>query len=188
MRAFIINRKVGRKGIWTAAALLVATGVASASLAGAQVVAPPPDLGDPVAPAPRIVTTCGAMVEDTIITQNTPRTTNAANFQRLPGAVATVHGPACIKVLLTAETACGPTANPDYCYVRAIVDGVPMDPDGAGFQAMDSEDDSASAHAYEWVKEVGDGDHQVEIQWRVFNGGGPFYIDDWTMDVMTLGL
>jgi len=57
-----------------------------------------------------------------------------------------------------------------------------MDPNGAGFQVMDSEDPSASAHAYEWVKRVGEGPHTVEIQWRVLNAGTSSYADDWTFD------
>ena len=105
----------------------------------------------------------------------------------LPGAATQVVVPdgqsRCIKVLLTAETACGITNAPDLCYVRALVDGVPMDPNGAGFQAMDSEDSTASAHAYEWIKRVGEGAHIIRIEQRVRNAATTFYKDDWTFDV-----
>ena len=58
-----------------------------------------------------------------------------------------------------------------------------MDPDGAGFQAIDSEDGTASAHAYEWIKRVGDGPHIVRIERRVGNAATSFWADDWTFDV-----
>ena len=89
----------------------------------------------------------------------------------------------CVKLLFTAETACGPTGGPDFCYVEAIVDGVPMNPDGAGFQALDSEHRTAGARAYEWVKRVGPGPHTIGIRWRVLAAGTQFYVDDSTFDV-----
>jgi len=69
--------------------------------------------------------------------------------------------------------------------VQAFIDGVPMDPNGAGFEAFDSEDGTASAHALEWVKRVGPGNHVVTLQWRVLAAGTPFYLDDWTLDIGT---
>ena len=84
-------------------------------------------------------------------------------FQQLPGADTQVVVPdgqtRCVKVLLTAETACEITDAADFCYVRALVDGVPMDPNGAGFQTMVSEDGTAESGAYEWIKRVGEGPH-----------------------------
>ena len=88
----------------------------------------------------------------------------------------------CIKVRFTAESACEGPGAADFCYVRALIDGVPMDPNGGGFQALDSEDGTASAHAYEWVKRVGEGPHTVRIERRVGNAATMFWADDWTFD------
>ena len=40
-----------------------------------------------------------------------------------------------------------------------------------------------SAHAYEWVKRVGEGPHIVRIERRVGNAATSFWWDDWTFDV-----
>jgi len=186
MTTRITKLKLGRKGRWSVAAAIVAVGVASASLAVAQ--APQEPDGSGGGGGAPITTTCGPNLGSTVITRSSPSTTTAVAPQRLPGAVKTFvipnGGSRCIKVLFTAETACGPSAASDYCYVQALIDGQPMNPDGAGFQVMDSEDPSASAHAYEWVKHVdGPGQHTVEIEWRVLNAATLFYADDWTMDV-----
>lgn len=191
MSGNIANRRIGNKGIWGAAAVIVAAGVASASLAIAQV-AVSRDGSDGGAAAARIVTGCGPNLSSTVITQNSPSTTTVVGWQLLPGAVMGFNVPAgvasrCVKVLLTAETACGQSNAADFCYVRALIDGVPMDPDGANFQAMDSEVQTASAHAYEWVKRVPAGAHTIQIQWRVLNANTSFYADDWTMDIQTAG-
>ena len=106
----------------------------------------------------------------------------------MPGASLHFTVPAgqsrCVKLLFTAETACGLTAGPDFCYVRALIDAAPMDPDGAGFQAIDSEDGSAGAHAYEWVKRVGPGAHVDRARRPGCSPPAtPFWLDDWTFDV-----
>jgi hypothetical protein len=186
MSAFAMKRRLGRKGSLGLAAAIVTTGVVSASLAFAQAAPPPPDGGPPQGAVAPIRTDCGPDVKHTIITRSSPSTKNAPGFAMLPGAGANIlvpDGGGCLKVLFTAETACSPTANPDFCYVRALVDAAPMDPNGTGFQAMDSEDASASAHAYEWVKRLPAGNHNVEIQWNVLNAGTQFWVDDWTFDI-----
>ena len=38
-----------------------------------------------------------------------------------------------------------------------------MDPDGAGFMTIDSEDATGDGHAFEWIKRVGDGPHVIEL-------------------------
>jgi len=186
MRRIIRKRSLRRRAV---AGLVVAAAVAAtASIAIAQAV-PAPDGGPPHAGAidPPKTTNCAGLVDSTVITQNDPMVTNEVGSHRLPGAVKqfTVQPgqSRCIKLLFTAETACGPSAAPDFCYVRALIDGLPMDPDGTQFQAIDSEDGSASAHAYEWVKRVGPGNHVVELQRRVLAPATQFYIDDWTFDV-----
>jgi len=170
-------------GLSGAAATLVAT----AGIALAQAIPNPPDGGPPQAPGPNVVTVaCGPNQTSIVKTDASPTTENAVAFQQLPGAVTQFAVPdgqsRCVKVLLTAETACQGELAADFCYVRALIDGVPMDPNGAAFQAMDSEDGSASAHAYAWVKRVGDGPHIVRIERRVGNAGTTFWTDDWTLD------
>jgi hypothetical protein len=170
-------------GIGGAAATLVAT----AGIALAQAIPNPPDGGPPQPPGPNVITTaCGPNQTSIVKTDATPTATSSVPFQQLPGAVTQFGVPdgqsRCVKVLLTAETACQSDLAADFCYVRALVDGVPMDPNGGGFQAMDSEDGTASAHAYEWIKRVGEGPHTVRIERRVGNAATTFWTDDWTFD------
>jgi hypothetical protein len=171
-------------GLGGAAAVLGTT----AALAAAQVIPNPPDGGPPVPQGPNVQTVaCGPNQTSIVKTDASPTTTNVVAYTPLAGAATQIVVPdgqsRCVKVLLTAETACqGPLAA-DTCYVRALIDGAPMDPDGANFQEMDSEDGTASAHAYEWVKRVGDGNHIVRIERRVGNGATTFWTDDWTFDV-----
>ena len=187
MRRSISIRPLRAKA--AAGILAVAAVAATASLAGAQAIAPGPDGGPQLPPAanPALTTTCGPLQSSSVTTHNGPRTTNVTGFQPLPGAAGQFIVPAgqnrCVKLLFTAETACGPTGGPDFCYVEAIVDGVPMNPDGAGFQALDSEHRTAGARAYEWVKRVGPGPHTIGIRWRVLAAGTQFYVDDSTFDV-----
>jgi hypothetical protein len=171
-------------GLGGAAATLVAT----AGLALAQAIPNPPDGGPPQDPGPNVVTTtCGPNQTSIVKTDGSPTATRSVPFQPLPGAATQIVVPngqsRCVKVLLTAETACQSDLPNDFCYVRALLDGVPMEPDGTGFQTMDSEDGTASAHAYEWVKRVGEGQHIVRIERRVGNAATTFWTDDWTFDV-----
>jgi hypothetical protein len=171
-------------GLGGAAATLAAT----AGIALAQAIPNPPDNGPPQPPGPNVVTTtCGPNQASIVKTDASPTTTSSVAFQQLAGAATQIGVPdgqsRCVKVLLTAETACQSDLPDDFCYVRALVDGVPMDPNGANFQAMDSEDGTASAHAYEWIKRVGEGAHTVRIERRVGNAATTFWTDDWTFDV-----
>jgi hypothetical protein len=175
---------IRKRFIAIAAAGLVLGG---AGIAGAQV-APSHDGGPPDNANPQVIThNCGALTEDIVKTQNHPVMTNAMGFILVPGAPTVINVPdgqsRCLKLLFTAEAACGPSAAADFCYVQALVDGAPMDPDGAGFQSLVSEDGSANAHAYEWVKRVGDGNHVVTIERRVGNAATDFYLDDYTIDL-----
>lgn len=185
----LINRPALRKRrVWALGALIVTALVATASLAVAQVVQPQRDGNPNPENGSNLKTTvCGPSVGSTVQTQNRPNTTNEQGFHPLPGASVPLFVPPgvtrCVKVLFTAETACGASAAPDFCYVQALIDGQPMDPDGAGFQAIDSEDSTAAAHAFEWVKRVGPGNHQVTLERSVGNAATAFYIDDWTFDV-----
>jgi hypothetical protein len=180
------GRRLLRRKTIVGAAGAVAALAASASIALGQV-APAPDGGpQPVHPPdPPKVTTCNGTVGSTVITQEDPTRTSQTQFGVLPGATRhlVVNGPRCIKVLFTAETACGLSGGPDFCYVQARINGVPMDPNGEGFQAIDSEDGTASAHAYEWVKRVPAGAYTVDIRWRTLAATTVFWADDWTMDI-----
>lgn len=179
--------RLRRKAILGGATVL-ATLTATAALAVAQVGGGPDGTppGDPP-PSNLITTTCGPNQTSIVKTESSPSTTKSVNFVPLPGANTQIVVPdgqsRCVKVLLTAETACRKTGAADFCYVRALADGVPMDPNGAGFQAMDSEDGTASAHAFEWIERLGEGPHIIRIEQRVGNAATTFYKDDWTFDV-----
>ena len=172
-------------GLGGAAALLAT----SAAIAVGQVLPNPPDGSPPAAQPPSNLKTftCGPQQTSIVKTESSPSVTQSVPFVPLPGANVQITVPAgqtrCVKVLLTAETACEITAASDFCYVRALLDGVPMDPDGAGFQAMNSEDGTAESGAYEWIKRVGPGTHIVRIERRVLNNATRFWWDDWTFDV-----
>ena len=185
MPRFRTTRRKAIFGVGGAAATLAVT----ATVALGQVIANPPD-GSPggAQPPSNLVThVCGPEQTSIVKTESSPSGTSSVPWAPLPGANAQIVVPdgqsRCVKVLLTAETACEETNAADFCYVRALVDGVPMDPDGANFQAMDSEDGTASAHAYEWVKRVGEGPHIVRIERRVGNAATSSWWDDWTFDV-----
>jgi hypothetical protein len=178
------TRRKAILGVAGAASTLAVT----AAVALAQI-ANPPDGSPPGPPPPSnlITHTCGPEQTSIVKTESSPSVTNSVAPVPLPGANVQINVPdgqsRCVKVLLTAETACEVTAAPDFCYVTALVDGVPMNPAGAPFQAMDSEDGSASAHAYEWIKRVGEGPHIVRIERNVLNNATSFWWDDWTFDV-----
>jgi hypothetical protein len=187
MRGFSNRRAVPRKVAWSLAAVLAAAAVGTASLATADV-GTSPDNGPPGGPGNPKVTTCGPSQTSTVRTQNAPTTTRATAWATLPGASTQVNVPMgqtrCVKVLFTGETACTPNAGvPDFCYIRALADGVEMDPQGGGFQVLDSEDPGAGARAYEWVGRLGPGNHVITIEWRVFNPATIYWLDDWTFDV-----
>ena len=123
---------------------------------------------------------CGAQTANLIRTENASLTFSNTSFLALPGAAVSVSVPAgttrCIKVLFTAEA--GAT---NFCYVRAVDNGIPMFPDGGSLQALVSHDGSANGHAFLWVRRVSAGSHVISIQRRV--NAGSCGIDDWSMDV-----
>ena len=184
------------KRLW---AVVVAIGVvaATASLAVAQGAGKSPD-GTPAAapaqPAALLTTVCGPSVQSIVRTENAASSTNSTAFVVVPGAVTSVSVSAgttrCIKVVFTGEAACSQTTtgtSNDFCYVRALDNGIEMNPQGASLQVFDSEHFPAEAHAYEWVRRVGPGPHTIVIQRRVALGSTTFSLDDWTFDVQLLG-
>lgn len=172
-------------GIGAAAATLAAT----AAIAVAQVIPNPPDNspGGPLPPSNLVTTTCGPQQTSIVKTQSSPSITNSVAFQPVPGAATQIVVPEgqsrCVKVLLTAETACEVTGGDDFCHVQALLDGAPMNPNGTGFQTLQSEDGTAEAGAYEWIKRVGEGAHVIRLERRVDNALTSFWWDDWTFDV-----
>ncbi|MDA0184220.1 hypothetical protein OJ997_28180 [Solirubrobacter phytolaccae] len=169
--------------------LTLAALAATATVATAQVLNDDHDRG-PVAGVAK-TTDCGPALASTVRTVSGHGSTSSVPWAPIPTLQVPIElgGERCIKVLLTAETSCTGFAGApnDYCYVRALVDGVPMDPDGANFQAIDSEDASGDGHAFEWVKRVPPGNHVVSIEQRVGNGATTFTHDDKTMDVQIHG-
>jgi hypothetical protein len=152
--------------------------------------------GDPRSPAAPIsgvesqtlvITGCGSLINSLVRTQNAAVSTTSTGFVTLSATALTVPSgqTRCVKVLFTAETACRTSAASDFCYIRATDNGIEMNPQGGGFQAMDSEDSTSSAHAYEWVRRVGAGSHTISIQVRVGSAATRFFLDDWTFDVQT---
>lgn len=171
-----------RKGVWVLALVAVASTSTSIALAegGAGL--------EVTSPGARVGTTCGALVTNEVITENAVSTTRSTSFVGLPGASVSVSVPntACIKVLFTAETACLRSAENDSCFIRAVVNGVEMHPQGGGTQVIDSESDTRRGHAFEWVLRVGEGVYTIAVEQRVRSAATRFQIDDWTMDVMFL--
>jgi hypothetical protein len=168
--------------------ITLAAFAATASVATAQVLSNPDHDRGPVAGQVKRVQ-CGAQQQSIVTTDSAQGTTSSVAWAPTPQLATQLALPAgeqrCVKVLLTAETSCTgwAGANNDYCYVRALLDGAPMDPDGAGFQAMDSEDATGSAHAYEWIAKAGPGNHVITLERRVGNPSTVFTTDDLTFDV-----
>ena len=130
--------------------------------------------------APRIATTidCDFPTLTAVRTQNTAVTFTNTAFLNLPGALLTFEtfGSRCVKVHFTAKAnATG------ACFVRAVLNGIVMHPQGQDLQTLVSADSTSNAHAYEWASNVGDGTHTFVIQHRV--SAGTCTIDDWTVDL-----
>lgn len=123
-------------------------------------------------------TQCDHPTLTVVRTENTPSTFANTAFATLPGSVITFEtfGDRCVKVLFTAKVAA--TA---HCFVRALVNGRVMDPNGEGGQTLVSVDTSFDAHGFAWVGRVDGGDHTVLIQRRV--NSGTCTMDDWTVDL-----
>jgi hypothetical protein len=178
--------KTRRVAFLAAVALAVPATVAGAQALDLNHDGSPPDLAGGVVTEVQ----CGPNTGSVVRTNNSIRSTSSVPWAQMPfthidNVVVPDGPPRCIKVLFTAETSCTGFAGTDYCYVQALINGVPMDPNGANFQAIDSEDATASAHAYEWVKRVPPGVYDIEIERRVGNPATVFTHDDATIDVST---
>jgi hypothetical protein len=158
----------------------VAVFIGLTSQANAQVVGDGSTAAQAAAQRANVSVTCGAQVGGLVRTENAGLSFSNTSFATLSGSGVSVTVPSgatrCIKVLFTAEA--GAT---NFCYVRAILDGIVMSPDGGGAQALVSHDTTNNGHAFEWARRVGSGTHTVSIQRRV--NAGTCNIDDWTVDV-----
>jgi hypothetical protein len=143
----------------------------------------------PAAAAQRALTpiNCGRPGGSQIRTETTGRETDSTSFATVPGAEITFRVPAgvtrCLRVIFTGEAGCAGNNGPDFCYVRALVNGAAMHPNGSGEQVFASDDTTAESHAYEWIRRVGPGTHNIVIQGRVADSDTTFFLDDWTLDV-----
>jgi len=86
---------------------------------------------------------CGQTLLSLVTTQNQPVHSSVPNFNT--GSRGAVPGRGagrqtrCLKLLFTAESSCDGYAGDDFCYVRALVDGVPMDRTARTSRRFDSE-------------------------------------------------
>jgi hypothetical protein len=178
-----------RKAIWGLAIAIVALLGVSTSVAVAQSGRNPDGstASEASGSEAAVRSSCGQVIQSIVVTENAVSTTSSTSFVNVPGAGLTVAVPSgatrCIKVLFTAESACSVTSGGDYCYVRALDNGVEMNPQGASFQAIASEASTARGHAFEWVRRVPAGNHAIVLQRRVAAAATVFTIDDWTFDV-----
>jgi hypothetical protein len=142
------------------------------------------------AKAENIITDCGAMIKSRAITNSSPVRTSSTTYVKIATTSVTVPGgqTRCIKVLVTAETFCaGPGNVSDFCDIRVTLNGIEtMLPAGGNFKAMDSEDNTSSGHAYEWVRRVGGGTYAVSLEVRVRDSRSIFEVDDMTFDIQQL--
>jgi hypothetical protein len=154
-----------------------------------------PDGGTEEAASETVVTTtCGAVLNSVVKTDNAPQQiAPGAGFVNIANASASVVIPAnqsdCVKALYTVEAAAlGPDAA-DFCYVRALVNGVAMNPVDS-FRVLASEDSTAEAATYEWILRRTAGAaatvFTVVIQWRGEDGDTSCWRDDSTLDVQRL--
>lgn len=155
------------------------------SVAGAQVINDDHDRG-PLA-GQVLDHPCGPEQQNIVRTQSAVGSTNSVVPVAMPATIMNINVPAnqsrCVKVLFTAETSCTGFGGADYCRVQATLDGAPMNPNGAGFMTIDSEDATGDGHAFNWVKRIGPGQHTLQITQEVDNAATTFTHDDWTMDV-----
>lgn len=141
-----------------------------------------------------VTTTCGGVLNSVVKTDNgATQVIPGAAFVNIPNASAAVTIPAntsdCIKVTYSTEAAAfGPDAA-DFCYVRALVNGVVMHPQDS-FQVLNSEDTSAEAATYVWIMRRSAGffntPQNVVIQWRGEDGDTTCFRDDSTLVVERL--
>jgi hypothetical protein len=137
-------------------------------------------------------TSCFAPIESRVLTGNDLFQTTSKTFVRVHGAALTVVVPAtltrCIKVRFTGGVTCKAPSGTETCFIRALADGVEMNPQGAGQQALSGELLQPTGLGFQWVKRLGPGQHVIQIQVRSVNVPESITVgvNDWMMDVEVL--
>ena len=145
-----------------------------------------------IAQADLLQTTCGTPIESRIITASDPFQTTSKTFVRLHGAALTVVVPVgqqrCIKVRFTGGVTCKAASGNQSCFIRALLAGNEMNPQGVGKQGLGGALLQPTGLGYQWVKRIGEGQHVIQIQVRSVNVPETVTlgVDDWTMDVEVL--
>jgi len=140
-----------------------------------------------------VQTNCGSVLNSVVKTDNFGASVNLfAGFVNIPNAFATVVIPAfqtdCIKAVYTVEAAASGVGT-NFCYVRALVNGIAMNP-VSNDRVLASEDTTAEAATYEWIARRTAGfantAFTVQMQWAGTAGGSTCWRDDSTLDVERL--
>jgi hypothetical protein len=130
--------------------LMAALGLALAMLAGGA------------AAAPGVVTNCGAPISSITKTMTNTFTFNLEQYVSVPGAGFIVRVPQgetrCLRVRFFASAYC-----PLSCFPRVMDGTTTFEPSFVASLRFASGND-AEAHAFEWVKRVGPGTHQIRVQ------------------------
>ena len=127
------------------------------------------------------------MIRSFSASESTPYSVITDRWVTVPGAWVPLKVPSgsrCVKVLFTAVTDCPGS----ICYMR-VLDGVqPISPVVGGGIAFDYRGATQEAHAFEWVRRVGPGNHLIAVQMReevapTYSPPVHFHLTGWTMDV-----
>jgi hypothetical protein len=135
---------------------------------------------------------CGAPIESTFISDDTPFHTSSKSFVRINNAVFTTQVPdgetRCIKVRFTGGAICRGNSNPPTCFIRALIQGAVAHPFAGPNQGFGSAITNATGLGYQWAGRIGPGNHTIQIQLRTNNvpGNMTVGVDDWAMDVEVL--
>jgi hypothetical protein len=143
--------------------------------------------------AASLKTTCGALVQNIVITQNSKFETTSTTFVRVPKAAlfVTVPAPAsttrCIKVRFTVGATCIGVSGSERCFIRALANGAEMNPTANGNQLLAGRQFFAAGNAYQWISRLGVGAHEIEIQIRRdASESTTVAVDNWAMDIEIL--
>ena len=142
----------------------------------------------------RAATECGADVRTRFVTEDAPSATTASSFLGFAsnGVTVAANTTRCLLVEFTGETACvGDTGTADdFCYLRAIANGVEMLPMSGGFLAFSSEHGTSQSNSARWLRRVsGASNHTtytVTLQRKTDGLNTQFNPDDWRFSLTGL--
>lgn len=134
---------------------------------------------------------CGAPVQSIVLMDDKTFETTRTAFTRVPNAIMEVIVPAeatrCIKVRFIATVVCRGGSGSERCFIRAVADGLEMEPKGGGGDRIFSgRQFEGTGGAYQWTGRFGAGTHRLQIQVRSDGQFTTVGVDDWTMDVEIL--